>query len=172
MTTWTDPRTSPQISQADPVAMRAYADWYANTYALSYAHLQFQQGGEGPVEKELKRERRRVREYMNVKTLIDEASRRLQEVSDPNERRQAEIDLARAQGMLDRLRADDESKRFPPAFDNIRPPSVPLQSETMMKGSSVPTPYGMPEVLFAMDMHMRSTMPTEALATVFPSQRR
>jgi hypothetical protein len=168
-TTWTDPRSLPQFSQTEPAAMRAYAEWYANAYALSYANLQYQQGGEGPVEKELKRERRRAREYKNTKSLIDEASRRIQEATDQEEKRQAEIDLARAQGMLDRLRADDEAKSYPTAFYNVRSPSAPIHGTTMMmKGSSVPTPYGMPEQLFAWDMHMRSTMPTEALATVFP----
>ena len=171
-TTWIDPRSAPQFPQTDPVAMRAYAEWYANAYAMSYANLQYAQGGEGPVAKEFKREKRRAREYKNINTLIDEASRRIQEATDQDEKRQAEIDLARAQGMLDRLRADDEAKSYPSAFHNVRSPSVPLHGAMMMKGSSVPTPYGMPEQLFAWDMHMRSTMPTEALATVFPPQKR
>lgn len=248
---------------SDPATARAHADWYAKVFAGYEAHRQYKYGQKGPVAAEIDSERKRVRRLHRAQSLIEEASRRLHETNTGSpsehkerERKAAEVDLARARGMMDRIRRQDNARRdtlppwladyqgvtrgfeppsdrprthyvdappvmpaggmlferqvppswpfapplqpqrlptsYPPGTTNVplhqtmpfgapplagqsrdglrlpssmsMPTAYPIPPGTKYKGSSVPTPYGMPEVCFAWDMLLRSTTATDKLA--------
>lgn len=102
---------------SDPAAARAYADWHASRFGAFEAQRQSMSGRKGPVAAEMDSERKRVQQLRRAQSLADEASVRLDELSDrqgraaSKERSLAEEQLARARGVIDRLRYEDEVRR-------------------------------------------------------------
>lgn len=131
---WRDPRTSTdqdlpsagELTQsayslgpvpAVPFPPEEYARWYADTFARFQAYRQAEQGRKGPVEEEMRSERKRIGRLQRAQALIEEASRRLRDAAagptnkdNVRERTAAEVDLARAQGMMDRVKAEDAAR--------------------------------------------------------------